>query len=253
MHKSVIVLSLCLFAFPKIQAQESPLPVENGFPTVTTEPAATATVAVPQQQVGSVQNYEPPEILKKALESRPSGVRLGVALAVVGGDVSGDGVGGAYPRPVAFPYLSMHLQRGIVTDAYCEARKYGPEYAREVAWEFAERLRTTPEYDDLEWEKDSPGACHTWWPFNIVGLYIGMAVPHSTLVTQGGRATATSVPVLASLGFSIQFSDYISAMLGPTFTMTEFTRADESQYWRPGLGYLFGIGGSLDLGTSIFR
>lgn len=192
---------------------------------------------------------EPPADLKEILKKRPSGVRLGVALVVPIMTTLGKSHGMTGVSPAAFPYISWHPARGVVTDAYCAARRNGDEYAQRVADDFARRLHKAGQATD--WVEGKNGACHSWGK-NVWGVYIGLAVPFSTTVPDGDRKTLREVMMTTSGGLSLQPWDYVSIMVGPVFSLIAIEREDETKYRKAAFGGMVGVGGSFDLGGLFF-
>jgi hypothetical protein len=193
----------------------------------------------------------PPPLLAEALKTRPSNLRLGIALATQLAGTFGIGPEGGLmvPRPMAFAYVSFHPSRGIVTDAYCASRTYGEAYAQQAADEYADAL--TAAGVDTEWKKGVSGACNYWR--SIFGLYLGMAFGHDASVRTDGRFVLRNVSFTISAGASIRMSDYLAILLGPSLSGVTYERADDTKDIQWGLGGMVGLGGNLDLGKHFIK
>lgn len=193
----------------------------------------------------------PPPLLAEALKTRPSNLRLGIALATQLAGTIGTGPEGGLmvPRPIAFAYVSFHPSLGLVTDAYCASRIYGDAYAQQEADAYADELKAAGV--DTEWRKGESGACNYWG--NIFGLYVGMAFGHDASVRSDGRFVLRDVAFTFSAGAAIRMSDYLAILLGPSVSGVAYERADESRDFQWGLGGMVGIGGNLDLGKHFIK
>lgn len=193
----------------------------------------------------------PPPLLAEALKTRPSNLRLGLALATQLAGTFGIGPEGGLmvPRPMAFAYLSFHPSRGIVTDAYCASRVYGEAYAQQEADRYADELKAAGV--DTEWKKGSRGACNYWR--SIFGLYLGMAFSHDASVRSDDRFVLRNVAFTISTGAAIRMSDYLAILLGPSLSGVTYERADDTKDFQWALGGMVGIGGNLDLGRHFIK
>jgi len=197
-----------------------------------------------------IEALKPPAELAKQLETMPSGLRLGASLmGHLGETIEGNDSFGLQLRPVFMPYLSWHPTPGNVSAAYCAARKYGRAYAQAVADDYAIRLKQNA--DDPQWDEGDPGQCSG--PRVMFGGYFGIALPYRTNLTRGDRpAAATEVRFIASLGLAIQY-DVVALLLGPTFSMVERSRTDLPNVLEAAYGFMFGIGTSFGIGSSVLK